>query len=900
MKSNISNEAAGFIRKHKNYRRYVAVFVCLALVVAVETMLGLRLYGQAMSRQIRVFDCPVQVHEHTEECYAEVNGEKVLNCGEADFVVHSHDLSCFDDDGLLVCQLPENEAHRHTSECSLVTRELICGREEIPAHTHDASCVGETRELVCGLEDSAPHTHDSSCCIAREILACDQTEHVHTDGCYAGSEVLTCSEDEHTHADSCYDENGELCCGLGQHVHGDACYAVETSLTCGETEHEHSDSCYTTREVLACGLEESEGHTHTDDCWEIAESFICGLESTEGHSHTDDCYREEKILLCEKPEVVLHTHSEGCYTPLEELEEQAEGELRPLGLDLSAVRTVEVTDEETGETVTLALTCGETEVLEHVHTEEAGCFHTEIAEDPDDTDSPGPSAGIDGPDGSDGPDATPAPEPELVCGRDEHTHSEDCYTYEKLNVCGLEQGESHTHTDACWFTEKVLGCGAEEHSHSDGCWYVPEPAPEPGVPVDGSCYDAYGELVCGREEHTHSEDCYTVTQAAACGLEEDESHTHTDGCWEERSLVVCGLQEHTHILPEGMEPPAEPVTVTVSREAGDLLVTAAYDSTAIPEDAEFRVERIDPEGEHAGRYARRMDAAREAIRNESGDDVKVTPVALLNIGFYLEDGSEIVPGGPVSISVRFLGEDSPVAEGDSVSVVHFGDDATDVLPGTDVDSDCATSFETASFSDFAVAIANDTPDDTGGESGGSKAAATEFDHNKYIDYLGDGGNNPDTDADSETVTDDLYRLYLDMTGKSEPIDLLIVIDRSNSMGDSMGSKTRWQTVYDILEGTNNKGTDGLLYQFLKANEGKTDDKDKNFVSIVWFAGVFKSRDSSVYGNKSPDIAPNSEYEGGTVLDWTSSYKHQGTTNYTISPHNVTVNTTAVLNQRNQI
>jgi len=67
--------------------------------------------------------CGYHVHQHEEGCYAErdildTNGnptgakEKVLICGRSDQVVHEHDASCWQN-GVLVCQLPENKAHTH-------------------------------------------------------------------------------------------------------------------------------------------------------------------------------------------------------------------------------------------------------------------------------------------------------------------------------------------------------------------------------------------------------------------------------------------------------------------------------------------------------------------------------------------------------------------------------------------------------------------------------------------------------------------------------------------------------------------------------------------------------------------------------------------------------------------
>ncbi len=67
---------------------------------------------------------------------------------------------------------------------------------------------------------------------------------------------------------------------------------------------------------------------------------------------------------------------------------------------------------------------------------------------------------------------------ELICGQEEHTHTDSCYTEEKTLICGLEEEEAdeengiegHTHTDACYETERILTCGQEEHVHSADCY----------------------------------------------------------------------------------------------------------------------------------------------------------------------------------------------------------------------------------------------------------------------------------------------------------------------------------------------------------------------------------------------------------------------------------------------
>ena len=193
------------------------------------------------------------------------------------------------------------------------------------------------------------------------------------------------------------------------------------------------------------------------------------------------------------------------------------------------------------------------------------------------------------------------------CGEVEHQHTAECY--EKVLVCGYEEGEPedwnatkpddsafldgdygvgqseadiaaysaepepeyifvpHQHTDDCYQEVKTLTCYEEEHVHTDDCF----------DPEDGS-------LICDLFEHTHDDSCYSIEYELVCGLEEGELveepnpdyvpmdeeafavfddavalqpvvddssldtpvHHHTDACYEE--VLVCGLPEHHHTV----------------------------------------------------------------------------------------------------------------------------------------------------------------------------------------------------------------------------------------------------------------------------------------------------------------------------------------------------------------
>ena len=233
------------VETRRRIRTIIAVIVVFAttysLVLPAITlesnsaskMAGLNLSGQSG----RELGCHFNVHKHTDACYKEVpvydadgvqyTTKKVLSCGKADWIVHTHDENCYQN-GQLVCTLPERAEHIHNADCYTKQRVLSCEKEENPGHQHTDACYEETRELACG-----------------------QQEHVHSDACYA--------------SDDGNEENAErhLICGFEEHTHTEECYKTEKNLICGMEEeegHTHTDACYTEEDVLTCG--ESALHTH--------------------------------------------------------------------------------------------------------------------------------------------------------------------------------------------------------------------------------------------------------------------------------------------------------------------------------------------------------------------------------------------------------------------------------------------------------------------------------------------------------------------------------------------------------------------------------------------------------------------------------------------------------------
>ncbi len=131
---------------------------------------------------------------------------------------------------------------------------------------------------------------------------------------------------------------------------------------------------------------------------------------------------------------------------------------------------------------------------------------------------------------------------------------------------------------------------------------------------------------------------------------------------------------------------------------------------------------------------------------------------------------------------------------------------------------------------------------------------------KTIDYLGDDGNNPDTDLSGE----DYYRLYLDVIGSHQPVDLLIVADASSSMNYPLsGGTTRQEALDRIVNGTILSGSgagatrdsDGIIYNFLHMHP-------ENNVAVTCFAGGWNEVNTGTYEGTKDRFNP-------ITMDWTS-------------------------------
>ena len=135
-----------------------------------------------------------------------------------------------------------------------------------------------------------------------------------------------------------------------------------------------------------------------------------------------------------------------------------------------------------------------------------------------------------------------------------------------------------------------------------------------------------------------------------------------------------------------------------------------------------------------------------------------------------------------------------------------------------------------------------------------------LEHNKTIDALRDGQNNPDTTLDDGTANlTDLYRLYLNVKAGmiGSPADVVLVLDNSNSMQTrDMGGNTRAKVVVDNA----------------KWLAGKVLDSDpRNNVSVVGYSGSWKGL-TTENGATSNELYSSGTEDAWCKTGWSKDYQ----------------------------
>lgn len=294
MKSSLKKQAERFLREQKDYKRWLAVFLCLAVVVTIGTTAALKYRGIAVTSDDSATDAM-----HMEQ--TEGNTEEI----------------------------PEGmRKHVHTADCYEMQPVLICGMTAPGDETAD----GVTADAGAG--DAA------------NAGAADTTQgHVHTDACYqvtGGTEILTCTTPEHTHGADCYatktvrseDEEGNvteetvetLTCTTQEHTHGADCYIVEDgerTLTCtipegaeaapatvAEAAPAAADATAPVSAESTAPAPETEGAAAPAGNTDTENTGATG-ETVSGHVHTDACYEMQSVLICGKEEGELEEDVSG-------------------------------------------------------------------------------------------------------------------------------------------------------------------------------------------------------------------------------------------------------------------------------------------------------------------------------------------------------------------------------------------------------------------------------------------------------------------------------------------------------------------------------------------------------------------------------------------------------------
>ena len=305
--------------------------------------------------------CGMTEHTHTDACYRMEVITSVCPA-EGTVVLHSHNESCRDANGVLWCPLEERGEHIHGTQCVETTEVLTCLLDEIAAHTHEGACYRDVPVLACTQAEYPAHTHGEDCYTDETVLSCsleESDEHAHGDDCYTTQQTLVCEAVEgegHTHDEACYTTGQELVCEVTEtagHAHDETCYGLQEQLICQlqqVTAHTHVDACYDENGEVVCGIIPAVEHIHDENCCQIntlpepelictvaehthseacfpqkepeTDSFLCGIGS---HTHTDTCRNENGDLTCTLTE---HTHSEPCvvkdYDPNADLETPAD------------------------------------------------------------------------------------------------------------------------------------------------------------------------------------------------------------------------------------------------------------------------------------------------------------------------------------------------------------------------------------------------------------------------------------------------------------------------------------------------------------------------------------------------------------------------------------------------
>ena len=152
MPTQVRRQIARLLKDKRHRNEYLTALAMLALVVTLGVAAVLTQQGHAATQEVQVLDCKFD-----------------------GIAAHTHDDSCFDEDGNLVCPLPEREVHIHDDGCYTEERVLSCGFEESEEHAHTDECYEVVRTLTCGQDElDVTHVHGPGCFATIEVSVEDE------------------------------------------------------------------------------------------------------------------------------------------------------------------------------------------------------------------------------------------------------------------------------------------------------------------------------------------------------------------------------------------------------------------------------------------------------------------------------------------------------------------------------------------------------------------------------------------------------------------------------------------------------------------------------------------------------------------------------------------------------
>ena len=722
---------------------------------------------------------------------------------------------------------------------------------------------------------------------------CGQEEHpAHSEECYGKTKVLTCPLEE----ERCYEEQTVLICEKEEtdgHVHTDSCFREESLLICSDdTEHIHDEGCFETRIILDCEEPVREPHQHDESCYAAEKRLSFDEAEAENHQHTDECFSdayEEESLLCNLP---IHSHTLQCYSnPEADLETAAVWERSFADAELSGIWPTDV--------IEIAKTqLGYTESKNNYKVQQNGtdikgytrygawygdpygdwcamfcsfCLHYASV----DADIMPPEASCQQwvekltERGSyrEAGDYEPKPGDLIFFDYDDYREDHDRNADHVAFVTELIREE-----DSGELTEiRTIEGNKKNRVVCDT--YAP----------DSEVILGYGELPESRDSIEEADIVLTESEVYALAMPATESHITTV------KVKLDWLSE----LPQGQS-----VSVTLFKDGVSLGQSLSLDASnnwtgefSGLEPGEYSVEYTQLSGYSFSAYASTKEGSiwKSTEHMTEGNSY----VLVHNNSYAVQNSSGItLSSGSVSLSGETLSDAPAYAQwsyngtlqneasgnylvmtstgvslsGKTGSVFSYTDSGYIKLTSSNrylrynggytqtSRASYATEFvpyeKTAEYTEHTFTILGEkkqfNPND----------GASSFEHNKTIDYLNDGGTN----TDSSVTGVDLYRLYLDMTGKQEPMDLLIVVDGSGSMDktDMDGRIARDTAITRFLNGRTDRVTkDGFISFFLGINS-------ENRVSVIQFCGTSETPDNNLVSANRHDYT----FDSSVLLDWT--------------------------------